>query len=108
MAGVRLGRSGASQYVPDSSPRASRARCTRQEIVVTLTDGRVLHVPIAWFDRLKAASPEARRRCKIGFGGAFLHWPDAGEDISVERLLAPPCPACLEKMRHEHKRQRAA
>lgn len=80
-----------AQYVPSSHPRARAVRCTQKEIIVTLTDRRVLHVPIDWFDLLKAARPEALQRCEIGFGGLFLHWPDVGEDISVERLLSPPC-----------------
>jgi len=105
VAGVRLGSPGETQYVPDNSPRARMVRCTSTEIIVALTDGRVLHTPIEWFDRLKAASPKARRRGTISFGGAFVHFPDAGEDISVERLLAPHCPACLARVWREHNRR---
>ncbi|HTP97939.1 MAG TPA: DUF2442 domain-containing protein [Casimicrobiaceae bacterium] len=100
--GVRVGPPGSKQYVPGDEPRALAARCTRRELIVTLADGRVVHVPLDWFDRLKAASPEARKRCTIDFGGAFLHWPDAGEDISVARLLAPHCPVCLKRLHREH------
>ena len=98
---TRIGPSGYAQYVPSDEPRAMSARCTRSELIVTLADGRVLHVPIGWFDRLLSVPPAARKRVKI-LGGACLHFPDANEDISVERLLMPHCAACLDKVWREH------
>jgi hypothetical protein len=55
---------------------------------VTLTDGRVLGVPLAWFSVLWEATAEERARCEIGGGGIGLHWPDLDEDLSVAGLLA--------------------
>lgn len=55
---------------------------------VTLTDGRMLSVPIIWFPLLHAASPEQRNRYEIGAGGRSLHWPEIDEDLSVAQLLA--------------------
>ncbi len=55
---------------------------------VTLTDGRMLSVPIIWFPLLHGASPEQRREYEIGAGGRSLHWPEIDEDISVSQLLA--------------------
>jgi hypothetical protein len=55
---------------------------------VTLTDGRVLGVPLAWFSVLWEATGEERQRCEIGGGGVGLHWPDLDEDLSVAGLLA--------------------
>ncbi len=54
---------------------------------VTLFDGRVIGVPLAWFPRLLEASPEQRERCQIGGGGVGLHWPDLDEELSVAGLL---------------------
>jgi hypothetical protein len=55
---------------------------------VTLTDGRVIGVPLAWFPTLLAASPEQRAAVQIGGGGVGLHWPELDEDLSVAGLLA--------------------
>ena len=55
---------------------------------VTLTDGRILSVPIAWFPVLKGATPAQRARYEIGGGGIGLHWPELDEDLSVAGLMA--------------------
>ena len=55
---------------------------------VTLTDGRIISVPIIWFPLLHAASPEQRSQYEVGAGGRSLHWPEIDEDISVAQLLA--------------------
>jgi hypothetical protein len=55
---------------------------------VTLQDGRVLHVPIAWFPLVQQASPADCGHYEIGGGGVSLHWPELDEDRSVGGLLA--------------------
>lgn len=56
-------------------------------LVVTLSDGRELRVPISWFPRLSAASPEQRCKVRISSSGKGLHWDELDEDISIEGLL---------------------
>jgi hypothetical protein len=53
---------------------------------VSLADGRTLGVPLAWFPRLMAASPEDLARVEISPFG--LHWEALDEDISVPALMA--------------------
>lgn len=55
---------------------------------VTLTDGRIIGVPLIWFPLLHTATPDEREQYEIGTGGRSLHWPDLDEDISVAHLLA--------------------
>jgi hypothetical protein len=55
---------------------------------VTFADGRVLHVPLAWFPVLQKATPAQRAKYQIAGGGISLHWPDLDEDLSVAGLLA--------------------
>ncbi|MBS4098254.1 MAG: DUF2442 domain-containing protein [Sulfuricella sp.] len=55
---------------------------------VDMADGRKLGVPLAYFPRLLAASPEALVNYEISGGGSGLHWDELDEDISVEGLLA--------------------
>ena len=55
---------------------------------VTLTDGRIISVPLIWFPLLHGASPKQRSDYQIGAGGRSLHWPELDEDLSVAQLLA--------------------
>jgi hypothetical protein len=53
---------------------------------VELSDGRMLGIPLAWFPRLLAASPEEREGFELSPRG--IHWDALDEDISIEGLLA--------------------
>ena len=55
---------------------------------VSLTDGRIINVPVIWFPLLYEASAEHREHYEIGGGGTSLHWEEIDEDISVAGLLA--------------------
>ncbi len=55
---------------------------------VTLTDGRVISVPLIWFPILYTATSNQRLRYEIGMGGRSLHWPEIDEDLAVGQLLA--------------------
>jgi hypothetical protein len=64
---------------------------------VTLKDGRVISVPLAWYPKLLHATPEQINNWKIAGGGYGIYWPDLDEDLSTEGLLrgapAPRHPA---------------
>ncbi len=70
-----------------SEPRAEHAHCTEDELVVVLTDGRTLSVPLAWFPRLANASVRQRAKCELLGNGSGMHWPMVDEDISISGLL---------------------
>jgi hypothetical protein len=67
---------------------AQQVRCTDDTLVVRLSDGRTLSVPLAWYPRLAHGTPLERRDCRLIGGGEGIHWPRLDEDISVEGLLA--------------------
>lgn len=69
-------------------PRAEHVQCTDDELVVALTDGRTLSVPLAWFPRLASASAQQRDQLELLGDGSGIHWPALDEDISVLGLLA--------------------
>jgi len=70
-----------------NSARAVEVRVTEEQLVVTLADGRVLSVPLAWFPRLFNASPRERERFELLGDGEGIHWPLIDEDLSVAGLL---------------------
>lgn len=73
-------------YVPTSA-LAKSVEFTDDEMQVFLMDGRTLSVPLLWFPRLAAATPEQRAQVIIGGGGIGLHWEEIDEDLSVAGLL---------------------
>jgi hypothetical protein len=79
---------------PRPDPRIHTVRVTNDEIIVQLSDGRTISVPLAWSWRLSEATPEQRSNFRLIGGGVGLHWPDVDEDINVEGMLhgtpAPP------------------
>ena len=66
---------------------ARSVRCDEDTMWVDLADGRQLGVPLAYFPRLMAATPDQREQCIISGGGSGLHWDELDEDISVSALL---------------------
>ena len=54
---------------------------------VTLVDGRKLGVPLAYFPRLLAATPQQRQQYEFSGNGTGIHWDELDEDISVQGLL---------------------
>ena len=64
---------------------------------VTLADGRVLSVPLAWYPKLLEASVEQRAKWELCGAGFGIHWPDLDEDLSSEGLLrgAPAAPGTV-------------
>ena len=57
-------------------------------LVVDLTDGRTIAVPLVWYPRLSHGTGEERSHWRLIGGGRGIHWPDLDEDISVANLLA--------------------
>lgn len=62
----------------------------KDKLWFSLTDGRVLGAPLAWFPRLMNATPEQRQHWEIIGAGTGVHWPDADEHISVRVLMNLP------------------
>jgi hypothetical protein len=67
---------------------AASVRVTSTRLIVALTDGREISVPLSWFPRLEHGLPEERQHWELIGRGIGIHWPDLDEDISVEGILA--------------------
>jgi hypothetical protein len=68
---------------------AVEVSCSVDALSVTLTDGRVVSVPLVWFPRLADASPRQRSTWELIGGGVGIHWEAIDEDVSVASLLHP-------------------
>jgi len=67
---------------------AESVRFADDAFIVSLDDGRVLSVPLAWYPRLLHGTQAEREKSELIGDGEGIHWPDLDEDISVEGLLA--------------------
>jgi hypothetical protein len=66
---------------------AQNVQVTDDALIVDLSDGRTVSVPLAWFPRLLHGSPEERNQWRLIGDGEGVHWPALDEDISVENLI---------------------
>jgi hypothetical protein len=73
--------------VASSEPLIQDVRITGDEIIVQLSDGRVVSVPLAWSWRLFEATPAQRANWRLIGNGQGVHWPEIDEDLSAEGLL---------------------
>lgn len=69
-------------------PLAQQVTVTDDALVVDLTDGRTVTVPLAWYPRLAHGTADERAKWRLIGRGEGIHWPDLDEDISVRSLLA--------------------
>jgi len=66
---------------------ASHVEVTDDRLIVTLTDGRTLLVPVSWYPRLAGGAPHEHAQWELIGGGTGIHWPLLDEDICVQHLL---------------------
>lgn len=59
---------------------------TDTSLVVQLSDGRQISVPLAFYPRLMHGTPAERAHWELIGRGTGIHWPDLDEDISVESI----------------------
>ena len=67
--------------------RAQSVSLSDEALSVDLVDGRTVIVPLLWFPRLWHATPRERSHFEIFGDGAYIHWPDLDEDLTVAGLL---------------------
>jgi len=69
-------------------PIAVKVNVTEDDILVDLTDGRRIAVPLAWYPRLLYATPAERENFQLLGDGYAIEFPDLDEHIGIEGLLA--------------------
>jgi hypothetical protein len=68
--------------------RAQNIQIDEDRLIIDLTDGRTISAPLAWYPRLWHGKREERNHFEIIGDGAYIHWSDLDEDISVAGILA--------------------
>jgi hypothetical protein len=67
--------------------RAQNLAITEDGLIVDLSDGRSITVPMAWYPRLQHGTSGERNNWRWIGNREGIHWPDLDEDISVENLI---------------------
>lgn len=63
------------------------ASFTNHSLLIGLTNGRTLPIPLTHHPHLLHATPAERNNWRLIGDGEGIHWPDLDEDISVEGLI---------------------
>lgn len=63
-------------------------KVTKDSLILDLSDGRRISVPVEWYPRLEHATTEERKNWRSIGKGLGIHWEDLDEDISIDGLLA--------------------
>ena len=69
-------------------PKAEKVKVSKDTLIVDLSDGRTILVPLEWYPRLLNATAAERNNWRLIGRGHGIHWEDIDEDLSVEGLLA--------------------
>lgn len=58
-----------------------------EALIVDLSDGRTLSVPLVWYPRLLNSTPKERDNWRLIGHDEGINWPDLDEDISLKNLI---------------------
>jgi hypothetical protein len=86
---IYSGRNGMSTLAEIGEATALDVSCSEDALTVSLSDGRSVSAPLAWFPRLLGATAQQRAAWELIGGGIGIHWESVDEDISVTSLLQP-------------------
>jgi hypothetical protein len=67
--------------------RAQNLAVNEDNLLVDLSDGRSITVPLAWYPRLQHGTSQERDNWRWIGDRQAIHWSDLDEDISVENLI---------------------
>ncbi len=76
-----------STLAVETHPLAQNVEFTKDDLVVSLIDGRTVIVPLVWFPRLSNATKSQLENYELLGDGEGIHWPEIDEDLSVLGLL---------------------
>jgi len=73
----------------EAYPSIKTVQFTKNLMSVSLSDGRILSVPLAWYPKLASANLKQLKKYEISPSGYGIHWPLLDEDLSVYGFLFP-------------------
>jgi hypothetical protein len=71
----------------ESKAAIQHVEVIEDSLVVDLTDGRTVSVPVAWYPRLMQGTPQERSHWRLIGKGEGIHWPDLGDQETYDRIF---------------------
>ena len=65
----------------------TKLEVTEYLLTAYISDGRIISIPVVWFETLRDATIDQLKNFEISPSGYGVHWPDVDEDISVKAFL---------------------
>jgi len=65
----------------------TKLEVTEYLLTATISDGRIISIPVVWFESLRDATIDQLKNFEISPSGYGIHWPDVDEDISIKAFL---------------------
>jgi hypothetical protein len=88
--------SGRGIATQNAGEKVAGVHISADALTVDLADGRTISAPLAWFPRLRDATPAQRANWQICGAGYGISWPELDEDLSTAGLLrGTPAPGGL-------------
>jgi hypothetical protein len=69
-------------------PLATNVNFDDNYLIVTLSDGREIKIPLEWYPKLRRATKEQLKSWRLIGNGVGIHWEKLDEDLSIEGFLA--------------------
>ncbi len=69
-------------------PLATNVNFDDNFLIVTLSDGREIKVPLEWYPKLRNATKEQLKSWRLIGNGVGIHCENLDEDLSIEGFLA--------------------
>jgi hypothetical protein len=77
----------AYKILSSEEPSITKLTIEKDSLVATISDGRIVSVPIVWFARLRNASHEKLSNFELSPSGYGIHWPELDEDVSIKSFI---------------------
>ena len=74
----------------ETEPIAIKVALTEDDLIVDLSDGRRISVPLAWYPRLAYATPAERKNFELLGDGYAIEFPDIDEHIGMDGVAGWP------------------
>jgi hypothetical protein len=68
-------------------PQIQHVSVSDDQLMVDLSDGRLIAVPLAWYPRLLHSTSAERGHWRLTAGQSGIHWPELDEDVSLKNIL---------------------
>jgi hypothetical protein len=92
-----------SSIIEIGQARAQAVAVTDEALTADLVDGRTIIVPLICFPRVWHGTVRERNHFEISGDGAYLHWPDLDEDLTVPGLLSGATPGASARRRVQNR-----